>query len=220
MIVFVPSHPTVAETEGDTPVITVMEAARRIAQPLDAPVSVILRKLINGLLSGELKARDQCGFTYKPDFVDVTTEKVAMADLVAYLERDNPGFQQALKRQTTVHMGDQFRSTRASPVQDAKAVAVLGRARVTRLQQQVERILLVLERLQLDPMLIPKGKKKVVKAECLEEPNWFTDASFDHAWKVASKARLISVKGREDYIKGRVARQVNSAPLTTAWYSS
>lgn len=199
MIVFVPSHPTVVETEGDTPVITVMEAARRIAQPLDAPVSVILRKLINGLLSGELKARDQCGFTYKPDFVDVTTEKVAMADLVAYLERDNPGFQQALTRKT---------------------VAVLGRARVTRLQQQVERILLVLERLQLDPMLIPKGKKKVVKAECLEEPNWFTDASFDHAWKVASKARLISVKGREDYIKGRVARQVNSAPLTTAWYSS
>lgn len=199
MIVFVPTHPTVAETEGDTPVITVMEAARRIAQPLDAPVSVILRKLISGLLSGELNARDQCGFTYEPDFVDVTTEKVAMADLVAYLEKDNPGFQQALSRQT---------------------VAVLGRARVTRLQQQVERILLALERLQLDPMLIPKGWKKVVKSECLEEPNWFTDASFDHAWKVASKAGLISVEGREDYVKGRAARQVNSAPLTTAWYSS
>lgn len=144
---------------------------------------------------------------YKPPFAKVGKE-------------DNPGFQQALSRNVTVHICDQVRSTRASPAQDAKTVAVLGRDRETRLQRQVQRILLALERLQLDPMLIPKGWKQKVKDMCLEEPKWFTDASFDHAWKVASKAGLISVEGREDYVKGRAARQVNSAPLTTAWYSS
>lgn len=53
------------------------------------------------------------------------------------------------------------------------------------------------------PMAIKYGGKAAIKSECLEKmagaPHRFTDSTFDTAWKVAAKRKLVEVEDSEMY---------------------
>lgn len=70
-----------------------------------------------------------------------------------------------------------------------------------RRQNQVDKIVLQARTLGYKPQSIPHGGKANIKKECLKDGTLFTDSAFDHAWRAASKKKLIQVENIEKYKK-------------------
>ncbi len=68
-----------------------------------------------------------------------------------------------------------------------------------RREQQLEIILAVIAALGFAPLEIPDGGKAIIKSACLTRPRFFTDASFNHAWKVGISKNLIKMVNHEKY---------------------
>jgi hypothetical protein len=69
----------------------------------------------------------------------------------------------------------------------------------SRREQQHEIILAVIAALQYDPLQIPDGGKAKIKKACLTRPKWFTQESFNHAWKAGTTAGLFRLANHEKY---------------------
>jgi hypothetical protein len=67
--------------------------------------------------------------------------------------------------------------------------------------KQIDEVCKIAEQLEYQNLLaIPEGGKAAIKAECLKNTALFTDAGFDHAWKVANKRGVISMQDKEKYL--------------------
>jgi hypothetical protein len=68
---------------------------------------------------------------------------------------------------------------------------------------RVAAILQTAANLGYKPMAIEYGGKAAIKSECLEKmagaPHRFTDSTFDAAWKIAAKRKLVEVEDSEVY---------------------
>ncbi len=66
--------------------------------------------------------------------------------------------------------------------------------------QQHEMILAIIAALEFDPLQVPNGGKAKIKAVCLTRPRFFTDASFDHAWKAGLSDDLFRMANHEKFL--------------------
>lgn len=66
--------------------------------------------------------------------------------------------------------------------------------------KQFEALLTAAAALEYDPGAIPEGGKAKIREICLRRSDIFTDSGFDHAWKAASKARLVCIADKDKYV--------------------
>jgi len=195
-MIFSPTVPTVVTT-----VPTVLSVSRHIAEKFAIPEEIVTGNLIEALLTHRLFVRDEGGFKYKPDFLDISVERINVNDLNRYMESENPSIhinQQGPEDNSAcnppiaiVHPGDHAECPGnyepPEKVQDFRIKAIMS----------------ALVHEKIDPMCVPRGSKKVVNAHCLTHFKPFTDSTFNSAWKEASKRGQLRAENHDQYTKGR-----------------
>ena len=119
-----------------------------------------------------------------------SVELVSLSDIFKLEEAEN-----ALK--------DEYAKIEAA-IQNQTRITQLNGAKVeqkkfSKTDLRINGILKTIKSEMLNPLDIPYGGKAKIKARCLDNPELFTDATFDKAWKKASKEGLVSVKDKEKY---------------------
>lgn len=96
-----------------------------------------------------------------------------------------------------------FASTPDAPPVDAGSTSSSGADNDGRRAQQINGILVAVAASGYDAQAIPDGGKAAVKKACKAAlPSLFTDSSFDHAWKAASKTGKVAMANKEKYNSG------------------
>jgi hypothetical protein len=199
MIIYSPTNPGPAALDETGRTITALSASRQIEEMCAIPATTVKRKLIEALLTDKLHVRDEGGFKYKPDFLDISVERIDVDDLNIYLTIENA----RIKIASEVPEDDGIGNPPAAHHCQHREIEVPGTLPKKVQDARIEAILLVLRRQKLDPMCVPKGWKTLVKDECLHNSKLFTDSTFDSAWKEASKSRQLRADRHDQYIQGR-----------------
>lgn len=78
----------------------------------------------------------------------------------------------------------------------------------SRIETRIETILDVVHEFGYDPLCIPYGGKSKIKKRCSEEHfALFKTAGFDHAWKEASKRKIVEVENADQYRPKKITNQ-------------
>lgn len=199
MIIYSPTNPSPTVLDEAGPTITALSASRQIEEMYAIPATTVKRKLIEALLTEKLYVRDEGGFKYKPEFLDISVERIDVDDLSNYLAIENA----RIKIAPEVSENDGIGSLPAAHHCQHQEIEAPGTLPKKMQDARIETILSVLSRQKIDPMCVPKGWKTRVKDECLHNSKLFTDSTFDSAWKEASKSRQLRADRRDQYIQGR-----------------
>lgn len=69
--------------------------------------------------------------------------------------------------------------------------------------KQLEMILGLIKKENVNPLDIPEGIKNKVKVECLKDAKLFTESSFPRAWTFGNSCGRIRVRDKEKYLKNQ-----------------
>jgi len=129
---------------------------------------------VRALLVGHLHVRNQAGFPYSPDVLDLSVERVTIDDLNDYF----------------ASQGHRYRLYRADFDVPVPGNAQVGKGGVSVVEVRIEKIVSYLTENGIDLMCVPRGWKGRTEKYLTEELRLCSHSGFTEAWKEGAGVRF------------------------------
>lgn len=177
MLIISPTKLTDESLAPDNSRLTVAAAYRQIAKKYKLSEDQVKSEIVRALLGGHLHVRNQAGFPYCPDVLDLTVECITFDDLNDYF----------------ASQGHRYRLYRCDFDAPAPVDAKGGKEHVSVKEIRIEKIVSFLIENGIDLMCVPRGWKGKAEKHLTEGLRLCSHSGFVDAWKEGAGVRFKDV---------------------------